>query len=81
MNRDRGEQPGKENGDRTLFWNSGVAAAATTGTRMIFCGLNDSVRITLELARVLSDAVVKNTREAAIASLIADPEPRTATRD
>ena len=43
---------------------------------MILCGLNDSVRITLELAQVLSDAVVKNTREAAIASLIADPEPR-----
>jgi anti-anti-sigma factor len=55
--------------------------AATDGTRMILCGLNDSVRITLELARVISDAVVKDTREAAIASLMANPEPRTATGD
>jgi anti-anti-sigma factor len=54
---------------------SGIAVLqqpATNGTRMILCGLNDSVRITLELARVLSCVIVKENRDAAIAWLNAD---------
>jgi anti-anti-sigma factor len=43
--------------------------ASSNGGRIIICGLKEPVRITLELAQVLSDVVVKDNRQAAIESL------------
>jgi anti-anti-sigma factor len=63
---------------------AGVAAierSTGNGGRVIICGLREPVRITLELARVLPDVIVKDTRETAIASLASNPEPRAANHD